>query len=152
MPEPIGRHLVWVPFSMRLGWRYHSSKSELEAFAHISREEREKRLFERLRKILLYADRHVTFYRRHYRNHGYDPASFRKLEDWKNVPIVTKSDLKGVDFENRLSDNCSGLKINTGGTSGSPLEFYIDRHAFSREWAHMHHIWMKRGYRPHHLK
>jgi phenylacetate-CoA ligase len=44
------------------------------------------------------------------------------------------------------------MKINTGGTSGQPLEFYIDSKAFAREWAHMHHIWASLGYRQTNLK
>ena len=39
-----------------------------------------------------------------------------------------------------------GMKINTGGTSGQPLEFYLDHQAFAREWAHMHHLWQAHGY------
>src|SRR5690606_25906035 len=45
-----------------------------------------------------------------------------------------------------------GMKVNTGGTSGQPLEFLLDNRAFAREWAHMHYIWKARGYNTRHLK
>jgi phenylacetate-CoA ligase len=52
----------------------------------------------------------------------------------------------------RIARGAKGQKINTGGTSGEPLEFLVGNDAFAREWAHMHHVWKARGYRPWHLK
>jgi len=74
------------------------------------------------------------------------------LNDWDLLPIVTKEDMQGVPLDARCARNAKGLKINTGGTSGQPLEFYLDDQAFAREWAHMHHVWKAHGYRPQHLK
>jgi phenylacetate-CoA ligase len=42
-----------------------------------------------------------------------------------------------------------GFKLyNTGGTSGTPLSFYVGKNYYSREWAHMHYMWKKIGYNP----
>jgi phenylacetate-CoA ligase len=55
-----------------------------------------------------------------------------------------------------MQDRCvtreRGMKINTGGTSGQPLEFLLDGQMLGREWAHMHFIWASRGYRTTHRK
>ena len=42
--------------------------------------------------------------------------------------------------------------MNTGGTSGQPLSFYVDHNAWAREWAHMHLIWSQLNYRTSDLK
>src|SRR5690606_39755712 len=38
-------------------------------------------------------------------------------------------------------------KRNTGGTTGQPLDFYLEKTAYAREWAYMHAIWATLGYR-----
>jgi phenylacetate-CoA ligase len=38
------------------------------------------------------------------------------------------------------------ILVNTGGSQGEPLAFYVDANAFAREWGHMHWIWERRGY------
>ena len=44
------------------------------------------------------------------------------------------------------------MLLNTGGTTGAPFCFYIDKNAFAREWAHMHYIWELKGYNYKDLK
>jgi phenylacetate-CoA ligase len=102
--------------------------------------------------VLDFAYAQVPFYRQHYEAHNFSPTMFRAMEDWEKVPIVTKVHLQALVLDRRVSQDCRGIKINTGGTSGTPLEFFIDRHAFAREWAHMHRIWMSRGYQTTHAK
>jgi len=41
---------------------------------------------------------------------------------------------------------------NTGGSSGEPLNFYVEPSSIPHEWAHMHKIWRRVGYRPRDLK
>ncbi|WP_133126224.1 CoF synthetase [Vibrio breoganii] len=111
------------------------SDSEKEAFHYI-----------RLKNVLEFAYNNVDFYKYFYDKNNYSPSSFKCLKDFSKVPIVTKSDLKLFEINNRSHIERRVFKVNTGGTSGEPLSFYLDKHAFAREWAYMHYIWSTIGY------
>ena len=55
-------------------------------------------------------------------------------------------------IRNHTNNFKGAMKINTGGTSGEPFSFYIDKDAFAREWAHMHTIWGIKDYKKTDLK
>ncbi|WP_162899997.1 CoF synthetase [Halomonas sp. JS92-SW72] len=109
-------------------------------------------LFQRCVAMVCFAEAEVPFYRNFYRSKGFSSEQIKEWDDWQRVPIVTKADMQNFSLGERCAAKNKGMKINTGGTSGQPLEFYLDSRAFGREWAHMHAIWKAHGYRPHHLK
>jgi len=152
LPESVGRPLARIPFALRLGPAYLKSCSDIERAERVSAAKLETEVVGQLRALLAYAYRHVEFYRDLYRARGIVVEDVRTLADWKCLPVVTKADLQAIPLEDRCARGVGGLKVNTGGTSGQPLEFLLDRQAFAREWAHMHRIWKSRGYRPEHLK
>ena len=41
--------------------------------------------------------------------------------------------------------------MNTGGTTGQPMSFYVDKEALGREWAHIHYLWKQYGYKSNKL-
>jgi len=129
--------------------RMHNSIGDNEKAAPYALDDK---IFKQLYSLLHFAIENVDFYRQFYRSKGFSIEDFCSIEDWERVPVVTKAILQEVPLEARCAGGKKGMRINTGGTSGQPLEFYIDNHAFAREWAHMHHIWKAQGYRPQHLK
>ncbi len=152
LPEFVGRPLANVPFVLRLGLVYPKmqkaiTRAENNGLATLNRQR-----FEQMRSLLYYAREKVKFYREFYCRKGFSVDEFRSLSDWERIPVVTKKDLQSTPLTTRLAQDVKGMKINTGGTSGQPLEFFLDHQAFAREWAHMHHIWKARGYRQQHLK
>lgn len=152
LPESLARPVVWVPFWMRLGSFYVNSTREI-AHAQVANESDLSSLtFRKLQSIVRYAYAQVPFYRERYRLAGFDPADLREPSDWQHVPRIAKSDLQQIPLCDRTGSDAGALSSNTGGTSGQPLEFLLERHAFAREWAHMHWIWKAHGYQPHHLK
>lgn len=146
LPEPVGRVLARVPFAARLGPQYVLTRRA------IARAERPglgnhdaDRRWRRLCAIVAHAEAHSPFYRAFYRRHGFSAADLRSPHDWHAVPIVTRADLQTVSLDQRIT-RAGGIRLNTGGTSGDPLDFMVESRAFAREWAHMHAIWMARGY------
>ncbi len=152
LPEGVGRPLATVPYVMRLGPAYSRAHREIQRYEVLSNDERRVIQAARLKRILDFAFTQIPFYRDFYSARGFKPADFRSMDDWESVPIVTKADMQDVPLGKRLAMNAKGMDLNTGGTSGAPLQFRLDRHAFAREWAHMHRIWMAHGYHPAHLK
>lgn len=152
IPEPMARPFSYVPFSLRLGWTYKRSVSDIHVAEIADAATLDAERLVRLRAILNAAVNEVDFYRDFYHVKGFKPDDLRRLADWELVPVVTKADLQGVPLKARCARGAKGLIGNTGGTSGRPLEFLLDKRAVAREWAHMHFIWRAQGYRPQHLK
>ena len=152
LPSYIGRPLAFVPFTFRLGVRYMSSVNEIRKEERQNYTFAEANILIRLRFLVTTAYNEVEFYHELYRKNGFSPSDLRNLSDWNHIPVVTKSMLQGVPLVTRCSKRAKGLKVNTGGTSGQPLVFFLEKNAFSREWAHMHFIWKANGYSIKHVK
>ena len=146
IPEPVGRVMAHVPFAWRLGRCYAQSKREIAQFKTWGSEARRAFIFERVKRIVHYAAGNNSFYRDFYAKHGFSVDKLRSFDDIQQIPIVTKADLQQYDLESRSNRQAGRLRVNTGGTSGEPLEFYLNRRAFAKEWAHMHRIWARLGY------
>ncbi|TSA12972.1 MAG: CoF synthetase [Deltaproteobacteria bacterium] len=152
IPESISSKLVWVPFSWRLGRQYKKSQAEIDIFNRLNVNQRKDYIFRRVKNIVEFAARENDFYREIYRNRGFDVNRLRNFDDINLIPIVTKADLQHCTLNKRSNLQRGRIVTNTGGTSGEPLEFYLDSNAFAREWAHFHYIWSKLGYQQIHLK
>ena len=152
LPAPLGQLASIIPFSWRLGRQYAASRADIREFATLDPEAKKGQTFHRFRSIVEYAYYNNSFYGALYRRSGLDLDRLRRFEDVERVPIVTKADLQACELEVRSTPQPGRIAINTGGTSGQPLAFYVDRHAAAREWAHMHTIWDEVGYKPTHLR
>lgn len=138
--------LRYIPYRFRLGRVYAEHQKLILDYEKLSNEDKVIYHYKKLRDILYYVYENNDFYSWFYRRHNYNPSQFTSLDDFKNVPIVTKTDLKQFSLESRSNKKKSSLLVNTGGTSGEPLSFYLDDNAFAREWAYMHNVWSKLGY------
>lgn len=152
VPEGVGKPLAYVPYSLRLGLAYPRTTWAINGVAKSDNTQTEGDVIALLGRLLSDTLKSIPFYREIYQLRGYTFQSVQTLHDWQKIPVVAKSDLQAVSLENRSSSRRGGMKVNTGGTSGQPLEFLLDNQAFAREWAHMHYIWKARGYHPHHIK
>ncbi len=84
---------------------------------------------ERLRDILVHCDRHVPFYRRRFREVGFDPSRFDDPSQLEVVPALTKDDIRAHAHE-LFAEGLSrrGIKRgNTGGSTGVPTPFFLSR-------------------------
>lgn len=135
-PYGLGRLLAAVPFRFRLGAQY-------EEFDKLLTQGRvdDAYIIEKISAIFDYAKCKFTFYQNLYRDAGVIDLEIRTLADIELIPVVTKSMIKA-----HYDEFDGPMKLKTSGTSGAPLDFYVDKNAFAREWAHMHKIWAMRGY------
>lgn len=144
--------LTRIPFSWRFGPDYKKAQAEIYLFNRMNEGERKNYIYNRIKKIIQFAYNKNIFYYNFYTKNKFKPEKLRCFDDLKNIPIVTKADLKSYPLEKRSNSKLSCYIANTGGTSGEPLEFYLDFKSLAREWAHIHHIWSKLGYKPTDLK
>lgn len=152
LPPAAGIALSRIPYVWRLGTEYSRTQRRRREFANLNHSAQQQWMLDRVREIVGFAASKIPFFRDHYRGCGFDPASLQRFEDLPRIPLVSRADLKAVPLRNRSCPAPQSMLVNTGGTSGEPLDFYVDRSAYAREWAHMHFIWSHLGYRPGDLK
>jgi phenylacetate-CoA ligase len=149
LPYAVGVAVAQVPYSWRPGIHsaYRRSQADREWLDGVGIQEKREFIFRRVKNIVEYASTNVPFYRDLYRAAGINPAGLRAFEDLDKLPVIRKEDLQGVPLEYRSAPRAGRYLVNTGGSSGQPLEFYIEPNSVGHEWAHMHRIWSRLGFR-----
>jgi len=154
LPYPVGWTVAQLPFSYRPGIAgvYNRRRRDIAAMSQLPGPQRQKFVFAKVTSIACWAYNNVPFYTDLYMAHGVDPTKFRDFQDILTLPVVTKQALQEVPIEYRSAKLPRKSLENTGGSSGQPLNFYIEPDSIAHEWAHMHSIWQQVGYRSNHLK
>ena len=154
LPYSIGNKIAALPIELKpgFGFKYSKRKKEISNFEVLEQNKKEMFIFERVKNIAVFANRNIPFYRDIYRENNVNPEKFTNFNDISNLPIIRKSDLQSVDIEYRSSFQKSRYIVNTGGSSGNPLSFYIESNSIPHEWAHMHTIWERIGFNPNSLR
>ena len=156
IPYPVGRIMALVPFVVRLGKGYATAKAECRLFdcsdcsdcsiKQLS-ERREAYAVEHFRKVFEYAREKFPCYRELYANAGVLDLKIESFADIKKVPRIDKAWTR-----QHFGEFKGAYRLNTGGSSGEPTAFWMDKECWAREWAHMHTIWEKLGYKYTDLK
>lgn len=153
IPYPIGRVMALVPFGVRLGKGYVAAKAKCQLFdcsdcsiGHLS-ERRDAYAVEHFRKVFEYAREKFPCYRELYEKAGVLGLKIESIADIRKVPVIDKKWTR-AHFE----EFKGAYRLNTGGSSGEPTAFWMDKECWAREWAHMHTIWEKLGYKYTDLK
>ena len=147
VPYPVGA-LIQSTRPERLGkvgqvYRYALSQIQQNNIKELSLFAEE--YLEKVEKILSFAKNNVQFY------HLYPPTILDRIslrEGLLELPIVNKRKLQNVVLLDRTSSRQGRFLANTGGSSGTPLEFYVNSDSVGHELAHIHHIWSTVGFTP----
>jgi phenylacetate-CoA ligase len=95
----------------------------------------ERHELERLRAFLSTVAATVPYYETLFKSIGFDPAGIRTLADLQAIPFLTKPIIRSRT-EDLKARGARGLRrYNTGGSSGEPLIFYLDRSRISHDVA-----------------
>jgi len=153
IPKPLGKALSFIPFGLRpaIGKAYSSNQKRIESFASWDIENKKLFILAKVKETVETALQ-IPFYKELYAAKGICLEDIRAFSDIAELPIINKEMLRFYPLEKR-SNYVKGRYItNTGGSSGTPLDFYITPRLIPREWAHMHTIWGKLGYKQSMLK
>jgi phenylacetate-CoA ligase len=105
---------------------------------------------ERLRKLLRHAYDHCPFYAERMKEAGLVPEGITSLEDLARLPVLTKRDIQdhGLAMQAVGFPADKRVRNQTGGSTGSPLQFYVDKERFDSRKASTarHNLWT--GLRP----
>lgn len=153
LPRGAKRATGWayrqLPERIRRGGHYRAFKQLAEEGENWTRERIRDFQREELRKVLEHAQRHCPFYRERFKEAGFDAASFREAEDLDRAPLLAKPDLlehREAMVSQALPESAR-LYITTGGSTGVPVGFYLQK-GISRpkEQAFLETMWKRGGY------
>jgi len=140
IPYPIGRLSSRIPYSWRLGSTYSEYSRLIPIVENANAEHRNAYIIKMLDSIVRHAQQHIPFYQSLY---GKDPLKIESLSDFDKLPVISRNQVREY-----AKESSGAYFLNTGGSTGGPLYFYVDRNAWAREWAHMHYVWRRRHYKP----
>lgn len=123
------RKVVHPLWARRTHPAYARYLREFERNQYLHPEELRKLQLQRLRQQLVYAYRYVPFYRLRMTQAGLTPLDIQTHDDLHLLPVLTKRDMQ--DHQDLLvSSNVPASKRQrdqTDGSTGSPLQFYVDK-------------------------
>lgn len=113
-------------------------------------DELKKYQLKKLRELLIHANNNVPFYRKMFNENKINPSEIKSTDDLSQLPIINK-DIINENLKNLLSKNYKKnelIKSMTGGSSGNPLNFYIDRNWMASNMGAAYRSWSWAGYHP----
>ena len=128
MHQKLVKHLIFPLHEKIVGRKTFEYLKELEKLQWSSPSELDELQFEKLKALLIHAEKNIPFYAKRFIDAGFNPAKMQSLEDFKALPLLTKDEIR-ENLHEMTWPNCPGglHRYNTGGSSGQPLIFYFDR-------------------------
>ncbi len=114
------------------------------------REELEEIQLQRLRRLLIHAGKHVSYYKDLFAQCGFNPEKVQALSDLAPLPLLTK-DIIRRERKRLQADNAAQFQPRphrSAGTTGHPVFIQMDRMRHSIGWADMYRWWGAAGWRP----
>src|SRR6185437_15687523 len=104
----------------------------------------------RLLELVRHAESNCRFYRERFREAGIEWAADGRVQGWERIPPLTKREIQDHRLELAADPYPAKDRIGnqTGGSTGSPLQFLVDRRRMATRMAstHRHNAWA--GMRP----
>ena len=120
-------------------------------FAYLSEDDILKYQNEKLRNLVWYFYENSTYFREKMKNQNTFPYEINSIKDIKNLPVLTKKDIREANFKDLLSKNIKKSElwlISTSGSSGEPLNIYVNRSQLEVRWANTIRAWTWTGWTP----
>ena len=119
--------------------------AEFDGTQFLSKTELQWRQLNRLRSLLQHSRTRCRFYAQRMLDVGFDPDKLTSLEELTSLPILTKRDIQDHGPEMLAAEfpQADRVRNQTGGSTGSPLQFYVDRQRFDSRKASTlrHNLW-----------
>lgn len=142
---------IGIPDNIKYGKIYKEQYNFLNKTQYWSEREHKDYQVKQIKKLLNHAYDTVPYYHKLFKELNMHPRDINTYEDFQKIPYLTKEivqnnlkDLISTDFD------INKLKVKTtGGSTGTPMEFYVDRkYDNEMEWAFVSHMWARVGYNP----
>lgn len=138
------KHFVFPLHERLMRRRTMSCLAELERLQWAAPDDLRDMQLKKFKALLIHARDNTSFYQERFAAAGFIPEDVRCIEDLRNIPLLTKTEIR-ENLDSMLWKDCPGglHRYNTGGSSGQPLVFYFDRRrqAWDKAARIMTHRW-----------
>lgn len=110
-------------------------KQEMELTQWYSPEQLQALQLERLRGFLQDIERRVPYYEQLFKELKFDPGSVSSLSSLHALPLMGKQQIRAHSDAMKARNAVGLARLNTGGSSGEPLIFFIGRKRVSHDVA-----------------
>lgn len=134
----IVQNMICTLYGMKINMQRYQKKyaylyDKIKDGQHWPDEKIERYQNEKFVEIVQHAYHHNPYYRRKYDSYGVDIKNIKDLRDIIKLPTMTKKDMREV-FKTGRND-LPHVKINTSGSTGTPLSFRTDYEALNIYYA-----------------
>ncbi len=152
LPDPVKMPVDYcyglTPHSIRYGKKYRQIKAFLNRSQWWPEEKHLEYQEKQVKSVLIHAYEQVPYYKRVFNECGFNPYTFRSLDEMEALPLLDK-DIIQENFSDLRAENFPAGKTvlsTTGGTSGNQLKFYAENNYNSVERPFVELIWERAGY------
>jgi phenylacetate-CoA ligase len=139
------RNVIYPLWTLRDHPAYLRYRRSFEASQYLSADELHFLQLRLLREQLLHAYRNIPFYRQRMQKISLTPVDIETFDDLRSLPALTKRDIQDHKDEMLAGDVPPRKRVvnRTGGSTGSPLQFWVDKERFDsrRASTDRHNAW-----------
>src|SRR5262249_7362107 len=138
-----------LPARWKLGAGFQAYCEDLLRNDQRTRKELDEMQFAKLRLMIDHCYHNVPFYRQSFDHAGFRHEHLKTLDDLRHVPILTRQDLRGSFDQLKAVDSSRYQPESSysGGSTGEPVRFLLDRRAIALEKACIRRHWLRSGYK-----
>ena len=122
--------------------------SYLEKTQWLKPEEIKKIQLGNFKKIISHAYKNVPYYHRLFKENNIKPEDIKSFEDFQQIPILRK-EIVAKEFDNLMAKTTKTYRpvlYHTGGTTGKPLSFLMDKEMLIFREAEKYRYWRLHGH------
>lgn len=124
----VTRRILWPIHDALLRRPTRAELQCIEETQWLSPEEIRQLQVRKLRSLLVHAATRVPFYRQRFKSAKVDPKRAGSLDVLRSLPTLTRSEIRSALPDMVWPEAPGGLfESHTGGSTGEPLQFYLDR-------------------------
>jgi len=154
LPYPIkqGAKYIYgaIPPRFRYSKVFWNTYNFLQESQWWSRKQLEEYQMRQLEKLLNHVYENVPYYKKIFDERGLKPKDIQDFDDLKKIPYLTKEIIRN-NLKDLIARNYPSSKLQyctTGGSTGIPMGFYVEKNITSaKEWAFILTQWDRVGFR-----
>nr|QNO45248.1 hypothetical protein EANENNMH_00004 [Methanosarcinales archaeon ANME-2c ERB4]QNO46891.1 hypothetical protein EAHOLGKO_00002 [Methanosarcinales archaeon ANME-2c ERB4] len=116
MHQKIVKYLTFPLHEKIVGRKTFEYLKELEKLQWSSPSELDELQFEKLKALLIHAEKNIPFYAKRFIDAGFNPAKMQSLEDFKVLPLLTKAEIR-ENLHKMTLPNLTTSRVCAGGIS-----------------------------------
>ena len=150
MSMKLSKHIELVINLLLYQKYYFRTKRLLNSKSFNTKENIERYQLKKLKDIIEYSNKYVPYYYDLFNRINFRPDDFKSIKDIKRIPYLTKDIIRNNQEKliSRVFPKKFIKTVQTGGTTGVPLDFFLDKRTSSViEMAYLEDMWKRVNYR-----